>query len=143
MVEQTRSSITVSALLPDVMAVIANFAAYPDWASVKRAEVLDTCPDGRARSVRFTLDAGVIRDIYTLGYTWRGDEQVSWTLAEHGSMITAMDGSYTLTEQSAGTVVTYQLTVDVKMPMIGVLKRKAERVIVDTALGGLRRRVEG
>ncbi|MEP7333221.1 MAG: cyclase, partial [Terracoccus sp.] len=30
----------------------------------------------------------------------------------------------------------------VKIPMIGLLKRKAEKVIIDTALKGLKKRVE-
>ena len=38
--------------------------------------------------------------------------------------------------------MTYRLAVDVKIPMIGLLKRKAEKVIVDTALKELKKRVE-
>jgi len=39
--------------------------------------------------------------------------------------------------------VTYRLAVDVKIPMLGMLKRKAEKVIIDTALKELKKRVEG
>jgi hypothetical protein len=39
--------------------------------------------------------------------------------------------------------VVYTLAVDVSIPMIGLIKRKAEKVIVDTALRGLKERVEG
>ncbi|CAB4901620.1 unannotated protein [freshwater metagenome] len=54
-----------------------------------------------------------------------------------------MDGSYTLVDNGdESTKVEYRLAVDVKIPMIGMLKRKAEKVIVDTALKGLRKRVE-
>jgi hypothetical protein len=38
--------------------------------------------------------------------------------------------------------VTYQLAVDLTIPMIGMLKRKGEKVIIDTALKGLKQRVE-
>jgi len=40
-----------------------------------------------------------------------------------------------------GTEVVYQLQVDVKIPMLGAMKRKAEKVIVDTALSSLSERV--
>lgn len=144
MAEQTRSTITIGANRSDVMAVIADFDAYPDWANVKEVEVLDEAAGGRASRVRFTLDAGVIKDTYVLGFTWAPDDRsVSWHLAEEGSMVSAMDGSYELAGSEAATVVTYELTVDVKLPMIGLLKRKAEKVIVDTALKGLKKRVEG
>ena len=38
--------------------------------------------------------------------------------------------------------MTYTLTVDINMPMIGIFKRKAEKTIIDSALKGLRKRVE-
>jgi hypothetical protein len=41
-----------------------------------------------------------------------------------------------------GTSVTYALSVDLAIPIIGMLRRKAEKVIIDTALKGLKRRVE-
>ena len=105
-------------------------------------DVLERHPDGRARTVRFALDAGAIKDTYTLAYTWQDDASVSWTLVQ-GEMLTAMDGSYTLRDSAAGTEVTYRLAVDVKVPMIGMIKRKAEKVVIDRALKGLKKRVEG
>jgi hypothetical protein len=55
-----------------------------------------------------------------------------------------MNGSYTLTAKAMElTTVTYRLAVDVKVPMLGMLKRKAEKVIIDTALKELKKRVEG
>ena len=44
---------------------------------------------------------------------------------------------------SGGTLVTYRLAVDLNIPMLGMFKRKAEKVIIDTALKGLKKRVEG
>ena len=144
MAQQTRSTTTVSAPPEAVMAVIADLEAYPEWANVKSTEVLRRDVDGRPQRVRFTLDAGVIKDTYELGYDWAADgTSVTWTLVQEGSMVSAMDGSYTLAGRGAATEVTYELTVDVKVPMIGMLKRKAEKVIVDTALKGLKKRVEG
>ena len=65
-----------------------------------------------------------------------------WILTK-GDMLTMMDGSYTLIDNGdESTKVEYRLAVDVKIPMIGLLKRKAEKVIVDTALKGLRKRVD-
>jgi hypothetical protein len=66
---------------------------------------------------------------------------VSWRLVR-GGRLTAMDGSYVLTPAGGATTVTYTLAVDTSLPMIGLLRRKAERTIVDGALRGLKRRVE-
>lgn len=144
MADRTTSSITIAADRAAIMKVIADFASYPEWAGqVKRAEVLTTGDDGRPATVRFVLDAGVISDEYTLGYEWSGDEAVHWRIVESGRMLSALTGSYRLAEAGGGTEVTYELAVDLKVPMIGMIKRKAEKVIIDTALKGLKKRVEG
>ncbi|WP_326599459.1 SRPBCC family protein [Streptomyces sp. NBC_01803] len=144
MAEHTRSSITIEARPADVMAVIADFGRYPEWTGeVKEAEVLATDAQGRAEQVRLLLDAGAIKDEHTLAYTWQSGEEVSWSLVK-SRMLRALDGSYHLAPVSDGkrTEVTYQLTVDVKIPMLGTIKRKAEKVIIDRALDGLKKRVE-
>lgn len=143
MAEQTTSSIVIAADPAEVMAVIADFEAYPDWAQgVKSAEVVKRGPDGRPERVRFELDASPIKDSYTLSYDWTGDESVIWTLVE-GQMLRAMDGAYELAARGNGqTEVTYRLAVEISIPMIGMLRRKAEKVIIDTALKGLKKRVE-
>jgi hypothetical protein len=92
--------------------------------------------------VRFTLDAGVVKDTYVLGYDWDGDAGVHWHLAEPGSVISAMDGGYLLADRGEATETTYELTVDLRIPMPGLLKRRAEKTIIDTALKGLKNRVE-
>ncbi|MEU0404483.1 SRPBCC family protein [Streptomyces sp. NPDC006197] len=143
MAEHTSSSITIEAAPADVMSVIADFARYPEWTGeVKEAEVLEKDSAGRAEKVRLLLDAGAIRDDHTLAYTWTGDNEVSWTLVR-SQMLRSLDGSYLLKPLGADrTEVTYQLTVDVKIPMLGMIKRKAEKVIIDRALDGLKKRVE-
>ncbi|MEV8019597.1 SRPBCC family protein [Streptomyces sp. NPDC086554] len=142
MAEHTSSSITIEAAPAEVMGVIADFARYPDWTGeVKEAEVLDTDDQGRAKQVRLVMDAGAIKDDQTLGYTWSGENEVSWTLVK-SQMLRSLDGSYLLKPSGDGTEVTYKLTVDVKIPMLGMIKRKAEKVIIDRALAGLKKRVE-
>jgi Polyketide cyclase / dehydrase and lipid transport len=143
MADRTTASISVAAPRADVMAVIADFAAYPQWAAaVRAAEVVGSDAGGRARLVRFRLDAGVIKDSYVLAYDWDGDNGVRWDLAEPGSVVTALSGGYLLAVAGAGTEVTYDLAVDVRIPMPGMLKRRAEKTIIETALKGLRDRAE-
>jgi ribosome-associated toxin RatA of RatAB toxin-antitoxin module len=142
MADESTQSITINAAPAEVMAVIADFGAYPRWAaSVKSCEVTVPGPDGRAKQVAFKIDAGGIRDEYELAYDWQDDRQVRWTLVK-GQMQKAQRGSYTLVPVPAGTDVTYSLSVDLAIPMLGMLKRKAERMIMDTALKELKKRVE-
>jgi hypothetical protein len=127
------------------MAVIADFPAYPEWATgVRATEVVEQLGNGRARRVRFTLNAGIIKDRFVLKYQWDGDTRVRWEFdpAEPGTMISELSGGYLLADRGSGTHVTYDLTIGVRIPVIGMLKRRAEKTIIDTALKGLKSRAE-
>ena len=144
MADQTKSSIVINASPAAIMAVIADLPAYPEWSDgISEVTVLSVFEDdNRPADARFNLASGAIKYVYELEYDWDGDRRVSWTLTK-GDMLTAMDGAYELTDNGDGsTTVDYQLAVDIKIPMIGMIKRKAEKVIVDTALKGLKKRVE-
>jgi Polyketide cyclase / dehydrase and lipid transport len=144
MADETTASITVDAAPAEVMAVIADFDSYPEWSqAVKEVSVVATGPDGRPEQVWFRIDSGPLKDAYTLAYDWRGDESVSWQLVE-SKLLKALDGSYVLSDRGDGTTdVTYRLAADVNLPMLGMFKRKAEKVIIDIALNELKKRVEG
>ncbi|MBF6300339.1 SRPBCC family protein [Nocardia amamiensis] len=144
MADRTQRSIVIEAPSQQVMAVIADLESYPQWvAAAKSVEVLQKRPDGLAETARFVLDTGVVKDTYVLSYDWRADHKaVSWTLLS-GELQKAQHGTYELIDLPDGkTEVVYTLTVDLNIPMIGMFKRKAEKVITDTALKELKKRVE-
>jgi ribosome-associated toxin RatA of RatAB toxin-antitoxin module len=144
MADQSTQSIEVDAPPEHVMAVIADFGTYPEWAKqVQETEVLVVDESGNAKQVRLTLDAGPIKDVYVLEYEWAADgRSVSWHLVK-GQMQKVQNGHYHLEEVAPGrTRVTYTLSVELVLPMIGLLRRKAEKMVMDTALKELKRRVE-
>lgn len=142
MADSSTQSLTMNADAFAIMDVIADFTAYPEWTgAVKWAEVTDP-GESRAKRVRFGLDAGVIKETYELEYSWAEDGlSVSWELVS-GQMQKAQHGSYTLRKVGDTTEVTYSLAVQLNIPLVGPLRRKAERTIMDTALKELRKRVE-
>ena len=96
------------------MAVIADFAAYPEWAaSVKTTEVLSTGADGRAERVQLRARRRGVKDEYELEYVWTGDERVDWDLVR-ARCRRAQHGSYALDPARRRTEVTYSLTVDLR-----------------------------
>jgi ribosome-associated toxin RatA of RatAB toxin-antitoxin module len=141
--EKTSQTIHIEADPDTVLKVIADIDSYPQWISeYKEAEVQERGADGYPKTVRFVMDAGVIKDTMVMSYQWPADHNsLSWTLVS-SSLLRALEGSYRLTPKGSGTDVTYELSVDLAMPMIGLLKRKAERRLTDTALKDLKKRVE-
>jgi carbon monoxide dehydrogenase subunit G len=145
MADTSTRSITIAAPPDRVAAVISDFEHYPDWVgAVKSANVLEEYEDGYASQVRFVLDAGVMSDEYTLAYEYADDlSRIEWHLVEPSKMQKSQDGSYDIADNGDGTsTVTYTLSVDLAIGMLGMFKRKAEKMIMDTALNELKRRVE-
>jgi hypothetical protein len=141
MADESTQSITIAAAPTAVLDVIADFPSYPEWAdSITSAKVLTNDDEGRPEQVRFTLDAGPIKDTYVLAYDWV-DDGVTWDLVS-GQMQRGQRGRYRLEGSGEETTVTYTLSVDLAVPMPGLIKRRAEKRIMDTALTGLKRRVE-
>ena len=142
MADLASSTITISAPPEQVLAVIADIDRYPEWTGqIKRAEVLEQDGDGRPRRARFVMDAGVLKDEYELQYAWNA-AGVSWELVGKSTVQKSQVGSYALAPKGADTEVTYALAVDIAMPMLGMFKRKAEKMIMDSALKELKKRVE-
>ena len=142
--DSSQQSISIDAPLDQVAAIITDFAAYPEWVgAVKTVEVLEEFEDGYASQVRFVLDAGIVKDDYVLEYAYAEDlSRIEWHLIQ-GQTQKSQRGSYDLEDNGDGTTtVTYSLEVELTIPMLGMFKRKAEKVIMDTALKELKKRVE-
>jgi len=143
--ELTEGSIRIEAAPADVLRVITDFAGYPEWAEgVRSAEVVES--DGRHRPTKVAFRVGMagIDAAYTLAYTYAPRSAgVSWTTEEASGAVNDVEGEYGLKRRGDETLVTYRLRVEPAIPLPGFLKRHAERTIVDTALKGLKARVEG
>jgi carbon monoxide dehydrogenase subunit G len=142
MADVASSTITIAAPPERVLAVIADIESYPEWTGqIKSAQVVEAGPDGKPAQARFVMDAGVLKDEYVLQYDWNASG-VSWELVGKSAVQKSQEGSYSLAPAGDGTEVTYQVAVDISMPMLGMFKRKAEKMIMDSALKELKKRVE-
>lgn len=143
MADKTAQTIYIEADPTTVMDVIADIGSYPEWVNeYKETEVLETDENGNPKKARLVLDAAVLKDTMVLEYVWPPDRtSVAWTLVS-SSLLRSLNGAYRLSPKGSGTEVTYELSVDLVVPMIGLLKRKAERRLTDTALKDLKKRAE-
>lgn len=141
--DKTAQTIYIEADPGTVMDVIADIGSYPEWVSeYKETEVLEADDEGYPLTARLVLEAAVLKDTMVLAYDWPADHKsVTWTLVS-STLLRALDGAYRLSPKGSGTDVTYELSVDLMIPMIGLLKRKAERRLTDTALKDLKKRAE-
>lgn len=145
MAERAEGSIEIEARADEIMAVIADFESYPEWADVKSARVVARDDDGRATEVAFEISVPVLGDTrYTLEYTYEdADRGISWTTKEISGSLKDIQGGYDLEPLNGDTKVTYWLAVELGMRVPGFLKRQADKRITQTALDSLKQRVEG
>ncbi|WP_102142671.1 SRPBCC family protein [Mycobacterium hubeiense] len=144
MADKTAQTIYINADPSTVMDVIADIESYPEWVNeYKHTEVLEADEKGYPKTARLELDAAVLKDTMVLTYDWGNVDRgsVRWSLVS-SSLLKSLEGEYRLSPKGSGTDVTYELSVDLIIPMIGLLKRKAERRLTDTALKDLKKRVE-
>jgi carbon monoxide dehydrogenase subunit G len=143
--EHAEGSIVIEAPLEDVMEVIEDYEAYPEWADVRTVEVRQRGEGGRATEVAFEVDVPVLgRASYTLTYRYApGDTGLSWTTSEARGAIRDIRGEYLLDEVSdTSTEVTYRLGVELGVLVPGFLRSEGAKRVIENALEKLKRRVE-
>ena len=130
---------TSIAASPEVVRdILLDFPRYPEWADgLKSVEVLDTDDQGRGTRVQFRA-AGMGRSVrYTLAYDLSDPAVVAWVL-EEGDIMRKLDGRYVLAAGAdGGTDVSYELEVELVVPLPGFVKRRTEGKIMHAALDDL------
>jgi uncharacterized membrane protein len=144
MSELSTSTITIDAPINAVRGILFDLGAYPTWSTaIKSAEVKSTDDQGRATSVKVSIDAGMMKDRVLLNYDWSAaPERLEFSL-EDADLLTAMNGAYiTKAIDAETTSVTYELGVEVSMPIPSMMRTKAEKATIDQALAQLKEHAE-
>lgn len=143
MAEETEATISIDADPTEVMGVIADFEAYPEWSDVDRVQVLTRDRRGRGMDVSYEVSMLGMSASYTLSYKYRpGNSGVSWTTTRAEGAVKDIRGEYLIEDEDGRSRVTYRLAVDLAVPVPGFMRKKGSRRVVEAALLGLKRRVE-
>jgi uncharacterized membrane protein len=133
--------------------VAADFERYPEWAAdIKSVAVLERDQQDRGVRVRYRAAAFGRSTSYTLQYDYAEAPKVLSWVQVAGDLTNKLDGAYifadTVTSSGDGvserpaTEVTYHLMAELRLPIPGFVKRRAEGRIMHTALRELKARVE-
>lgn len=143
MAQRATQSIVMHAPSELVYAVVVDFERYHEWVSdLKRVTVLEHDDTGRALEVEYRAAAFGRSTTYVLRYDYaRAPEVVSWTQSS-GDLTSLMNGQYRFTDVTGGTRVTYELEVELLVPIPTFVRTRAASRIQDQALRELRSRVE-
>ena len=132
--------VLVEATAEEILDVIADIEATPDWSpQYQSAEILETGDDGRPKRVKMKVKSAGISDELVVQYTWT-DMSASWTLVSAGQL-KAQDGKYTLTPEGDKIRLRFDLTADPSVPIPGFVLKRALKGAMETATDGLRKQV--
>ncbi|MCP3987756.1 MAG: cyclase [Actinomycetia bacterium] len=140
---------TVAAPVGACFEVAIDLDTYPEWVKgITSVEVQERDDQGRPLRARFEATAVGRTSAYTLSYDLdREPTSLSWSMVE-GDLTSRLEGTYlfepspTVAEGEIATDVTYELLVDLAVPLPGYVKRRVEDKIVEAALERFKNRVE-
>jgi ribosome-associated toxin RatA of RatAB toxin-antitoxin module len=143
--EQAEGTKTIEASAAEIMEVLADFEAYPEWTDVKKTQVVKTNKEDRPTEVFYEVSQFGITAKYTLAYKYTAnDGGMTWTTTSvDEGPIKNIEGEYVLEElHDDETEVTYRMTLDLKTKLPGIIMKRGEKMIIRNALDGLKKRVE-
>ena len=138
---QASREIVIDAPPEVILGALADVGSVPTWSSVhKRAEVIDSYPDGRPHHVKVTVRIVGIVDTEVLEYHW-GPDWLVWdadkTLQQHAQHV-----EYTLQRETEDrTRVRFEITLEPSAPIPEFMVNRARKKILYAATEGLRQRV--
>jgi ribosome-associated toxin RatA of RatAB toxin-antitoxin module len=141
--QRATESITVNASPETIYAVVTDFEHYADWVSdLKRVEVLTRDDQGRGLEVEFRAAAFGRSTTYTLHYVYdKAPNELSWRQVE-GDLTETLNGRYRFDAQGDETRVTYDLEVELLVPIPTFIKSRAAYRIQTQALRELKAQAE-
>jgi len=124
--------------------VSSDIGAYPEWAADIKDVTIDERDDqGRPLVVTFRAAAFGRSTSYTLQYDFSQAPRLLAWVQTRGDITSKLDGQYVFApNDTGGTEVTYHLEVEMKVPLPGFIKMRAQSRIMSIALRELKARVE-
>jgi ribosome-associated toxin RatA of RatAB toxin-antitoxin module len=142
--ELATERMVVAATPAQCYAVVSDLEQYPEWAAdIKQVVVERRDDDGRPAEVTFRAGAFGRSTSYTLAYDYsNAPKALAWKQTA-GDLTSKLDGEYHFEDAGDGsTEVSYTLEVELRVPLPGFIKRRAQSRIMHTALEELKARVE-
>jgi ribosome-associated toxin RatA of RatAB toxin-antitoxin module len=141
--QRATESITVAASPETIYRVVTDFEHYAEWVTdLKRIDVLTRDDQGRGLEVEFRAAAFGRSTTYTLHYDYsRAPAELSWHQVQ-GDLTETLNGRYRFEPVGDETNVTYDLEVELLVPIPTFIKSRAAYRIQTQALRELKAQAE-
>lgn len=136
-------TVEVSADATAILAIVADFEAYPEWNDeVKAVYILARYNDGRPSQLRIDTEIQGQQGTYIQAVYYPGPAQIQ-TVMQQGELFSKQDQLFSVVEMGPSSLLTVDLDVETSIPGVPALMvKKLVNDALDHLAGNLKTRAE-
>jgi ribosome-associated toxin RatA of RatAB toxin-antitoxin module len=117
-------TVEVEAPAEKIMAIVADFEAYPQWnPEIKGCWILARYDDGRPSQLRLDVEIQGQSGVFITAVYYPAENQI-FTVLQQGDHFTKQDQRFSVVPLGANTLLQVDLEVETKLPIPGPMVKK-------------------
>lgn len=135
-------TVEVSASAEAILAIVADFEAYPQWnEEIKGCWILARYDDGRPSQLRLDTSVQGMDGMYIQAVYYPGPNQIQ-TVMQQGDLFSKQEQVFSVVEMGPTTLLTVDLDVETTMPVPAMMLKKVVNDALDHLAENLKKRAE-
>jgi ribosome-associated toxin RatA of RatAB toxin-antitoxin module len=135
-------TVEVAASAELILAIVADFEAYPQWnEEIRGCWILARYDDGRPSQLRLDTAVQGMEGTYIQAVYYPGENQLQ-TVMQQGTLFSKQEQLFSVVEMGPATLLTVDLDVEVTLPVPAVMLKKLVNDALDHLAGNLKVRAE-
>lgn len=135
-------TVEVGASAEAIMAIVADFEAYPQWnEEVKGCWILARYDDGRPSQLRLDTSVQGMDGTYIQAVYYPGENQIQ-TVMQQGDLFSKQEQRFAVVAMGPTSLLTVDLDVDLSMPVPAMMVKKVVNDALEHLADNLKTRAE-
>lgn len=135
-------TVEVDAGAQEIMAIVADFEAYPQWHNeIKGLWILARYDDGRPSQLRLDADLNGFAATYIQAVYYPSPNQIQ-TVMQQGDLFSKQEQLFSVVEMGPTTLLTVDIDVETSMPVPAMMVKKMANDALDNLADRLKERAE-
>jgi len=135
-------TVEVNADAAAIMAIVADFEAYPQWNdSIKGLWVLARYDDGRPSQLRLDTEVQGMQGTYIQAVYYPGHNQIQ-TVMQQGDLFSKQEQLFSVVEMGASSLLTVDLDVETTTPVPAPVMKQLLNNVLDHLAENLKQRAQ-
>ncbi|MDX1889395.1 SRPBCC family protein [Mycolicibacterium sp. 050158] len=135
-------TVEVTAPAESIMAIVADFEAYPQWnEEIKGCWILARYDDGRPSQLRLDTSVQGMDGTYIQAVYYPGENQIQ-TVMQQGDLFSKQEQRFAVVAMGPTSLLTVDLDVEVSMPVPAMMVKKVVNDALEHLADNLKKRAE-